>query len=64
MTDDEYAQALAVQKDAIKAYVNSSNPAKVIATIQILISAMINNAGSLENLTLIKGILDTNLGSP
>lgn len=70
MTDAEYQAALTVQKDAIKAYINSTDSSKRIATVQILLSTLITNAGSstpsdvLTNLTGIHAALDAALGSP
>lgn len=62
MTDDEIEAAKTVQKTSIKAYVNSTDSTRALQAIQILISAMINNAGSLENLTAINATLYSILG--
>lgn len=62
-TDEEiYEAAKQVKKDSVKAYINSSDPAKALIAIQVLVSAMINNAGSLENLTLVEQALIARLG--
>lgn len=70
MTEAEYAAALLAEKNSIKAYINSTDPAKVTVTLQILVSTMITNAGNsnpidiLTNFTNIHATLDQSLGSP
>lgn len=62
MTEQEYADGLAQARLDVKAYVNDPDPLRSARAIQILISAMIGNAGSLENLTTIKTLLQSVLG--
>lgn len=61
MTDDEIEAAKTVQKNAIKIYINDPDPTRSLTAIQILISALITNAGSLENLTAINAALTARL---
>lgn len=62
MTDDQIAAALLVQKASIQAYVNSADPTQALSVIQMLITAMIGQAGSLENLTAINNALIAKFG--
>lgn len=62
MTEEEIEAAKTVKKEAIKAYVNDPDPDRSLKAIKILLSAVINNAGSLENLTMINAVLDSNIG--
>jgi len=61
MTDDEIEAAKTVKKNAIIAYINDPDPTRALIAIQMLISALITNAGSLENLTAINDALDARL---
>lgn len=63
MTDQQIEDAKNAAKAAIKVYVNDTNSANALIAIQMLISAMITNAGSLENLTAIKAALDARFGA-
>lgn len=63
MTDEEIAAAKIVQQTSIKAYINNPDPVQALAAIQMLISAMISQAGSLENLTAINSALIATFGS-
>lgn len=58
MTDEELEASKTAKKNAIKVYINDPDPAKSLAAIQMLLSAVINNAGSLENLTMLNAALD------
>lgn len=58
MTDEEIEAAKTEKKTAIKVYINDPDPAKALIAIQMLLSAVVNNAGSLENLTMIQAALD------
>lgn len=62
MTDEEYQAALVVIRPQVKAYVADIDSTRSLRAIQILICTMINNAGSLENLTAILAVLQANLG--
>lgn len=62
MTDEELATAMTNVKNSIKTRINDPDPAKALKAVQILISAMINNAGSLENLTALDSVLTQVLG--
>lgn len=62
MTDEEIEAAKTVKKNAIRIYINDPDPARALLAIQILLSGVVMNAGSLENLTLLNAMLDTRLG--
>lgn len=62
MTDEEIEAAKTVKKNAIKVYINDSDPTRALIAVQILLSAVVNNAGSLDNLTLLNTALDARLG--
>lgn len=63
MTDEEIEAAKTVKKNAIKVYINDPDPARALIAIQMLISALITNAGSLENLTALNAALDARFAS-
>lgn len=62
MTDEEYEAAKTVQKNILKSYINDTDPTRALKAVQMMLSALITGAGSLENLTAINAALLAALG--
>lgn len=51
--ESEYAQAITEKKNAIEVYINDPDSSRVLIAMQVLISALVTNAASLDNLTVL-----------